>query len=242
MNLVIDIGNSAVKMSIFQNNREIFNDKYFSFELSHIVKIKQQFPDIKHTILSSVLKSGYEEDILKIFENTLILNETTRLPVKTEYKTPETLGKDRIAAVTGAHTLYPDRNKLVIDAGTAITYDFIDKNGIYAGGNISPGLKMRYKALHNFTNRLPLIDYSNDIDLTGKTTREAINNGVVFGMIYEIQGYISAYMEKYKDLTIIMTGGDAIYFEEKLKSSIFVIFNLNLLGLNRILEYNVAEE
>ncbi len=138
----------------------------------------------------------------------------------------------------GANYLYPGKNVLVVDAGTAITYDFIDENGEYAGGNISPGIEMRFKALNRFTGRLPLVRQKNPDKLVGQTTEEAILAGVMQGVVFEVEGTIRAFKENYKNLIVIITGGDAIFFDNKLKNYFFVHFNLIAIGLNRILEYN----
>ncbi len=149
------------------------------------------------------------------------------------------MGYDRIAAVTGAHTIYPNNNVLVIDAGTALTYDLVTAEGEYLGGNISPGMNMRFKALNKFTNRLPLLSINDEeIDLLGTSTEKAIKSGVVNGVLMEIEGFISSVSQKFTDLKVVITGGDAFSFEKRLKSSIFVISHLNLIGLNRILDYN----
>ncbi len=154
------------------------------------------------------------------------------------YKTPETLGKDRIAAAVGGFDLYPDTNLLIIDAGTAITYDIVNDKHQFLGGNISPGIEMRFKALHQFTGKLPLVKQQNFGKLYGTSTEEAIRAGVQNGVVFEIDKAIDTFKEFYKNLKVIITGGDAEFFDKKLKNSFFVNFNLTALGLNRILEYN----
>jgi len=140
--------------------------------------------------------------------------------------------------VVGAHNLFPDSNILVIDAGTAITYDLLTAEGTYLGGNISPGIEMRFKALNQFTGKLPKIEKADQNILFGKTTEQAIRAGVQNGVVYEIEGTINSFKDFYKNLKVIITGGDAEFFEKKLKNSFFVSPNLTNLGLNRILEYN----
>lgn len=152
--------------------------------------------------------------------------------------TPETLGKDRLAAVIAASNIFPGSDLLVIDAGTAITYDFINKDREYHGGSISPGINMRFKALNTFTGRLPLIDPEPFDQLIGLNTHEAILSGVMNGARYEMNGIIEDYQLKFPHLKTILTGGDAIYFDKKLKSNIFVSSNLVILGLKLILKYN----
>ena len=169
------------------------------------------------------------------------LDADTPLPVKIEYGTPETLGRDRIAGVVGAFYEKPDCNVLIIDAGTAITYDLLLKPGIFAGGNIAPGVKMRLKALHHFTGKLPLIEKIGDFPLMGTNTETAIRAGVIQGILFEIEGYIRKLKTVYPDLFIFLTGGDAFLLAEKLKTPIFVDKNIVLKGLNRILYYNAEK-
>jgi type III pantothenate kinase len=160
------------------------------------------------------------------------------LPVVIDYHTPDTLGTDRIAAVVAAHNLYPDKNILVVETGTCITYDFIDAEGIYRGGSISPGLGLRFSALHNFTDKLPLIEPVKDAILIGKSTESSIQSGVINGLIAEVQGIISMYENNYEDLTIILSGGNLDYFDKILKNNIFAVPNIVLTGLNIILDFN----
>ena len=242
MNLVIDIGNTLTKYSVFINGEEIFLDKTEGFSVEKLNEILLCYTDIKAGIVSSV--GNIEIDAIeKLFKDKyfMVLNDKTILPLKINYSTPSTLGKDRIAAAVGANALFPGNNILIIDAGTAITYDFVSAEGNYEGGNISPGLNTRFKSLHHFTRKLPMVSAKEPYVLTGKSTDQAISSGVMFGMIYEILGYIHEYDKIYENLRIILTGGDAYYFEKKLKNSIFVILNLNMIGLNRILELYVVK-
>jgi type III pantothenate kinase len=171
----------------------------------------------------------------------LWLDETVPVPVRIEYETVKTLGKDRIAAVAGAGYLQPGQNLLVIDAGTAITYELVEAAGIYKGGNISPGLTTRFRSLNRFTKQLPLVQEQAQVPLIGTSTESAILAGVVNGITFEMDGYIDALKVKYNDIYVYLTGGHAFYFENRLKNRIFVAPNLVLLGLNRILEYNAAK-
>jgi type III pantothenate kinase len=168
----------------------------------------------------------------------IILNAETPLPIKLNYLTPKTLGADRIAAVVGAHSLHPQKNILVIETGTCITYDFIDADGIYQGGGISPGIHLRFSALHNFTEKLPLVTAIGDAALIGKSTESSIQSGVINGIIAELQGIISSYESNYENLTVILSGGDLEYFDKNLKNNIFAVPNIVLTGLNIILELN----
>ena len=134
--------------------------------------------------------------------------------------------------------MFPSTNNLIFDFGTAITIDFINANNQYLGGNISPGLNTRFKALHHYTGKLPLIEKNEHFEMTGKTTEEAIISGVQKGIVYEIEGYIREMQSSFANLNVIFTGGDAFFFEKKVKNSIFVEPMLVFFGLNRILEYN----
>ncbi len=239
INIAIDRGNSYIKLGVFKDNDLItFENIDYNFDI--IKKLLDKFnPD--NLIISSVVSDNYNlTDFLNKKVNKIIfLDHTTPLPVVNHYKTPETLGKDRLAAVVGAQFLFPEENILIIDAGTAITYDLL-LNGIdYIGGDISPGINMRIKALNQFTSRLPLVNKSNDICFPGKNTIEAISSGTYNGMIFEIEGYRTVCNNKYGSVKTIITGGDALFFEKNLKKPIFADQNLVLKGLNRIMEYNV---
>jgi len=235
MNLIIDFGNTRTKAAIFSENKLIIKEDNADIALIKQLKSTHQ-PD--HTIISSVSIS--EEEVRSHFgEEAIVLNHQLPLPFSLLYKTPETLGLDRIAAVAGAKFLQPDKNCLVIDAGTCITYDLLDEKGVHHGGGISPGIKMRFKALNTFTANLPLVEHSENTSLVGQTTKESIESGVIYGIIGEINEIIRMYNHKFADLQIIMCGGDSKFFEKKLKANIFASPELVLTGLNRILLYNV---
>ncbi len=240
MNLVIDIGNTRTKFSVFNRGEVLTTVPVDEFKSSHIDILQNQYPELQKAILSSVKKYSEElkETLQNKFMNFIELDEKTPLPIENCYQTKNTLGKDRIAAVVGAFDLYPNQNLLVIDAGTAVTIDFINENGQYLGGNISPGIQMRLKALNQFTDRLPLVEPREWNKLYGTTTEEAILSGVLNGVVFEVDKTIDTFKEFYKNLKVIITGGDTEFFDKKLKNSFFVNFNLLALGLNRILEYN----
>ena len=206
--------------------------------------LKEEHPQLNKAILSAV--KVVDQEIIQFlsgnFNYFLELDQQTELPIENLYETPETLGKDRIAAAVGANELFPDQNLLIIDAGTAITYDLVSEKNQFIGGNISPGLEMRFKALNQFTGKLPLINYSDEFQLIGRNTTDAIRAGVQNGMRYEIDQTIAIFNRNYQNLQIIMTGGDSNFFDKKLNYSIFVHFNLTLIGLNRILEYNAKKK
>lgn len=193
-------------------------------------------------IISSVveLPERFIQELSGKVKKVLIFSPALKLPLQNMYKTPETLGNDRISAAVGAHKLYPGKNLLVIDAGTCVKYDFVNASGQYIGGAISPGLRMRLEGLHRFTGRLPLLELEQQEALTGQDTKTSIMSGVVNGCAAEIDGIIGRYRQQYSDLTVILTGGDANFLEGKLKNSIFVSPNIVLLGLNEILNYNVS--
>ncbi len=242
MNLVIDIGNTQTKAALFDGGEiveTIFAQSFDSFELK---KLKESYPRINQAILSSV--ADIDEDLIVSLENEckyfLKFNHQTPVPIGNLYESKSTLGLDRLAAAVGGSTLFPEEELMIIDAGTAITYDLIDKCNNFLGGNISPGLKMRFKALHKFTSKLPEVISQENWPEYGKNTEEAIRAGVQQGMILEIDGTISQIHERWPGCKVLLTGGDSLFFEKKLKNTIFVKFELTLIGLNRILEFNAT--
>lgn len=240
MNLIIDVGNTYVKFAVFQHN--ILKDKTIitldTFEPA-FNKIIKSFPTLKRCIISSVGKLK-QHHVTMVEKNltTIVLNQNIKLPFKNHYKTPKTLGVDRMALVCASVQQFPGKNTLIIDAGTCVTYDFINADNEYLGGAISPGIRLRYQALHNLTANLPLLETEMPINITGNSTSSAIHSGVVIGILKEIDGVIAQYQEAYSDLTVILTGGDANFLSKQLKSSIFANSNFLLEGLNFILEHN----
>jgi type III pantothenate kinase len=240
MNLVIDIGNTRTKFSVFNRGEVLITVPVEEFLPEHINVLQNEHPDLKNIILSTVKDYSplLKSELQNKFKYFIELDTNTPLPIENCYKTPETLGKDRIAAAVGGFDLYPNTNLLIIDAGTAITYDIVNDKNQFLGGNISPGIEMRFKALHQFTGKLPLINQQKFDKLYGTTTEDAIRAGVQHGVVFEVDKAIDTFKEFYKNLKVIITGGDADFFDNKLKNSFFVNFNLTALGLNRILEYN----
>ena len=240
MNLVIDIGNTRCKLAVFREGSMIDSRIVISDASDSVQALKEHYPEIQQCIISSVKSDLGKVPITleKLGILYMVLNPTLKFPFSINYLTPQTLGNDRLAAVAGAYTLHPNKDILVIDAGTAITFDLITQKEGYLGGNISPGLEMRYKALHSFTDELPLQSKDNNHELIGRCTKDAITNGVQNGLIFEINGYLTKIGEKYPQLTVLLTGGDSQFFGNKLKKTIFAVPNLTLLGLNLILEYN----
>jgi len=240
MNLIIDVGNTNVKLAVFNQDeiidKHVVKTKYLKTSIKNIIK---EHSALKYAILSSVgkLKESVVDYIMSHFD-TLILNSETNLPFKNLYKTPKTLGVDRIALVCASVKQYPNNNVLIIDAGTCITYDFITNQNKYLGGAISPGIRVRYQSLNNLTANLPLLDKNMPKNIIGNSTENSIHSGVINGILYEIDGVIANYEQKYKDLTVILTGGDAKFLSKQLKSSIFANSNFLLEGLNFILDFN----
>jgi type III pantothenate kinase len=242
MNLCIDQGNSSIKIGVFDKGMPVLFSVYEVLGEMQIRKLFSQFA-IDACIVSSVRKddAGLLLQLGGFCDNIISLSHETLVPVSIGYQTPQTLGRDRLAAVVAAEALYKGRDVLVVDAGTAITYDFLDAGLYYHGGNIAPGVDMRFRALHEFTYQLPLIKPDNDVEELGVDTASAIGAGVLWGMVYEIDGYIDRIKIKYPELLVLLTGGSTFYFVGKLKNPIFAEPNLVLIGLNRILQYNVQK-
>ena len=237
LKLIIDIGNTAVKTALFEDKQMISSAVLNDCTLQNIlVFIGKQ--TISHAIVSSV--KAVDTDIEQIIQHfdAHFLNEKTPLPITIDYKTPNTLGRDRIAAVVGASFLFPKQDVLVLDAGTCLTIDFINKEKVYKGGRISPGIRMRYKALNQFTSNLPLCEFSESSMVLGNDTNSSIISGVQQGMLAEVREIIIVYKMENKDTIIAVTGGDCFFFEKELKSSIFANPFLVMEGLNEILDYN----
>jgi len=239
MKLVIDLGNTLRKLAFFKGDEM---KEFFSFEELDLDKLERMLDEVpvSASILSSVI--NYPErltDILAARSFFIKLSSSTSLPVKLNYDTTETLGKDRMAAAVAGSHLYPDHNVLVITAGTCITYDVVSSDKEYLGGAIAPGIDMRFRALNTFTDHLPLIEKSGESALTGKSTTGSIVSGVQVGAVAEIDGMIKRFRHEYGDLITILSGGDAKYFDKKLKNNIFAVPNIVLTGLNIILDFNV---
>jgi type III pantothenate kinase len=238
MNLAIDVGNTFIKAGIFdQGKMASYHTELTSTELTNLIQLSK--PD--YAIVASVGKmKDFDPDIFPL-KKVVILNSDTKIPIVNLYKTPQTLGMDRIAGAVGASVLFPEWDKLVIDAGTCITYDFTDRKNQYHGGGISPGIDLRFKALNTFTEKLPLVKRHSEVPLIGGNTQESILSGVLNGVLAEVEGIINEYKIKYPQLKIIICGGDYSFFESKIKETIFAVPELVVIGLNRILEYNVSE-
>lgn len=243
MNLVADIGNSRAKIALFSGGKLVESMTIDELSVDQLIVVKERFPALDKAILSAV--STVHPDILSWLKHSfpyfMELNNQTPVPIRNNYLTPETLGMDRLAAAIGAQELFPGKDLVVIDTGTALTIDLVEGNGTFKGGNISPGLRSRFRALNEFTQNLPLVSATEEELLIGRTTEEAIRTGVVNGMALEIDGMIDLLQKLYSELQPVLTGGDALFFERRLKNRIFVKSEITLIGLNRILEYNVEK-
>ena len=240
MLLAIDVGNSRIKVAVFEHNNPI---EIFVFDSDEAVKnfknILKKYPKTQKALLSSVGK--LDDATEKLIQNSLkteIITHQTTFPFTNNYATPATLGIDRLVLAAGAVLLYPKQNRLVIDAGTCITYDFIAANDDYLGGAISPGITIRYKSLNNFTAKLPLLEKKETENFIGNSTENSIHSGIINGVCYEIDGFISRYSDKFQDLTIILTGGDAVFLAKRLKNTIFANSNFLLESLNLLSLYS----
>jgi type III pantothenate kinase len=209
MNFIIDTGNTLTKLALYQGREMVAYSSFPGIDIEHIRQFCDANTLINNVIISTVKEYPSEIDsFISQQYTTIFFSHETPVPVVNNYGTPETLGKDRLAGVIGARQLLPASDILVIDAGTAITYDLINAEGQYLGGGISPGIAMRYKALHTFTGRLPLLDYYDDAQLIGEDTASSIHSGVLNGALAEMDGIIKGYQLLYPGLKIILTGGD----------------------------------
>ena len=250
MKLAIDYGNTMVKIGVFQGQQLIGLDSFRSLTEDHLEHLFDHYKNstkessqIKYSIISSVI--SYPKKIREFLESRtefVELSHNTPIPLIIRYSTPETLGNDRIALTVGASHVYPENDVLIIDAGTCITYDFVNKDGEYFGGAISAGITMRFKALNTFTGKLPLVSDIEKAELIGNSTINSIKSGVLNGVIAEVDGIIDRYKEKFPNLKVVFTGGNLNYFDKSLKNNIFANSNLLLDGLNVILDYNVEDK
>ncbi|HHB77918.1 MAG TPA: type III pantothenate kinase [Saprospiraceae bacterium] len=237
MLLAIDIGNTSVKYGIFDRKGELLWQDVLS-EASIPSRIIKKY-SVKSVIYSA---TGNISDVImaqiKGFEHQLELTHKTPIPIQSKYTTPQTLGRDRMAAVCGAHWLLPGQNLLIVDAGTCLTYEVLSEDGTYLGGNIAPGLKMRLQAMHEFTAKLPIVSLSLPKELIGTSTKTALQNGAVRGSLMEITDFRRRIQLKMGQTSTILTGGDAIFLAKNLKFKTFVHQNLVLTGLYSIYAYN----
>jgi type III pantothenate kinase len=236
--LCIDVGNTRTKINIFENDEVIFSWISNSLEASTLTRFIKTYQIKVCGICQSGLAPNSAVNTISSQIKVLHLDHTTKIPISNLYKTPSSLGKDRLAAAIGVTTIFPNENSIIVNAGTCITFDFLDSQKNYHGGNISPGITMRLQAMNKFTSRLPYVPPKYNDDLLGKSTEEALQNGAVKGAIYEFETFISHVQEKYGLSRVIVSGGDAQYFENQRKFSIFAVPNLVLIGLNETLKFN----
>lgn len=241
MNLVIDIGNTVTKLAVFSSEEICFNKNYDSLTIVDIQELMNKF-NIVNSIISEVKSFDSQvEELLAQHTKLIKLTPELKFPFKNLYRTPQTLGKDRYALVAAASGL--NINVLIIDAGTCVTYDFLDEHKNYHGGAISPGLNMRLKALKQFTGKLPEIEMNEQEQpqLIGDSTENSIKSGVFNGLKQELQGVINQYLQQYKTLKIVLTGGNIERFDLEPKNRIFADKFFVLKGLNEILKLNAKD-
>jgi type III pantothenate kinase len=244
MILTIDIGNSRIKAAVFENDGLIEHFIYPEADLNKsILNTIEKFNFITDLVVCSVGNVAIAP-FLKL-QNTVkihFIDHNTRFPFKNLYATPLTLGIDRMVLSAGAVLQFPKKNRLIIDVGTCVTYDFVDEFDNYLGGAISPGFKLRYKSLNDYTAKLPLLSLENPQTFIGNDTNSAINSGIVCGLVYEIDGFIEDYKAKYSNFIIILTGGDSDFLAKRLKNTIFANSNFLLEGLNHTFQYKIKND
>ena len=240
MVLAIDIGNTRIKAAVFKESTLIdvlfFEQKEFNSTVDFILNKFEKITTMVIASVGNLEKSDFLEYSSKI--TLFFVSHTDKFPFQNLYQTPETLGIDRMILAAGAVLQFPNQNRLVIDAGTCITYDFIDVANNYFGGAISPGIKLRYEALHHYTAKLPVLSRKYPENFIGNSTHDSIHSGVVQGVIHEIDGFIEQYKDQYAKFIIILTGGDAEFLAERLKNTIFANSNFLLESLNQTFQYN----
>ena len=243
MNLVVDIGNTLIKVAVVEGDEVVFMQHAESIEAVNLSALMLRFPHLKRAIVAST--AFPTADVAMLLRHSgfdvLEMTSTTPTPIGNAYRSPETLGVDRLAAAVAAVEVMGCRDCLVVDFGTAITIDLVEE-GIYRGGNISPGVRTRFRALHDYTGRLPECSATDEVVEYGTSTSQAIEQGVMQGITYEIEGYISHFSAQNVKISLIFTGGDAKYFVKRIKNAIFAKCELVICGLNRILEYNASIE
>ena len=243
MNLVVDFGNTLVKLAVFDKGELVAQRCMERLHPSVLEELLSEWP-VRRAVVAST--RGEVDDVAAMLRRRvdylLEFTSQTSVPIGNAYLTPETLGRDRLAAAVGATVLYPGENVLIVDFGTAVTIDLVTADNTFRGGCISPGVTMRFRALHDYTAALPLCGPAEDERLQGLATEDAVRLGVMNSLTFEIEGYMARMEKKIDDLCVIFTGGDAKYFAKRIKNTIFANCNLVFCGLDRILEYNASEE
>ena len=239
MNLIVDIGNSFIKLAIYKQGELLVVQRYKKVLVKDIKALYYKYP-FKRSIVSSVRKKRpYFLSYLEKHHQLLTLSHKTPVPIDNAYGTPKTLGLDRLAVMVAAAVTYPGKSALVIDIGTCMTYDYLKDGKTYLGGNIAPGVELRLRAMHHFTSALPLVSRKWNEEQLGSSTKSALQNGAIWGIKLEIESFIKTLTKKRGQMTVILTGGDATYFGERIDSKIYVERNFLLKGLNAILEHNL---
>jgi type III pantothenate kinase len=231
--LIVDAGNTRIKAAHFFEG-QIIDIKRFKINQAEEFRSYAHKINPKNIFVSSVLQVEALTNFLGESQNVIHFKHDLKLPVHIKYQTPETLGLDRLANAAAMQSLYPTGCKLAIDLGTCIKFDFVDEHGNYLGGSISPGLNMRYAALHEFTGKLPFLHFEEQKSYLGFNSSQSIHAGVIHGIQGELNHFISSYLQDYQGLTFFVTGGDAKFFDFPRKSNIFADENLTLTGLYKI--------
>jgi len=244
MILTIDVGNTRIKGAVFEGDILLENFVFMKTEVQkNIQNILKKYQKTTHLVVASV--GDVEKQSFLEFSSILnihFISHKDLFPFINRYETPHTLGIDRMVLAAGATLQFPNQNRLIVDAGTCVTYDFVDQNDNYLGGAIAPGLRLRYEALHDFTAKLPLLTLENPKHFIGKSTSESIHSGVVNGLVYEIDGFINQYKSQYSNFIIILTGGDAEFLANRLKNTIFANSNFLLESLNQTFQYKIKND
>lgn len=241
MRLAVDIGNTRIKYAVYENDTVLDYGVFDRTRLEEAVwELLEKNPGVTEIAVASVGSLGHQA--FEVFQNKVPLRFVAhgqRFPFENAYATPHTLGIDRMVLASGAVLAYPGVNRLVIDAGTCVTYDFVDDKDVYHGGAISPGIRLRYEALHHYTAKLPLLEKAEPEDLVGSSTAQSIHSGVINGLACEIDGFIDAYRARHSNFIIILTGGDGDFLAKRLKNTIFAHSNFLLESLNQTIQYQI---
>ncbi len=244
MILTIDVGNTRIKGAVFEGNNALEYCVFLKEEIQKKIEIiLKKYEKITHLVVASV--GEFDKRFFLAFENDLIVwfvSHEDSFPFSNNYTTPKTLGIDRMVLAAGATLEFQNQNRLIIDAGTCVTYDFVNQDNVYQGGAISPGLRLRYEALHNYTEKLPLLKVEIPNHFIGDSTAESIHSGIVNGLVYEIDGFINQYRALSSNFIIILTGGDTDFLAKRLKNTIFANSNFLLESLNQIFQYKIKND
>jgi type III pantothenate kinase len=241
MILAVDVGNTRIKAAVFEGNTLLESFVFLKTALEKSIQyILEKYKNTSDIVVASV--SDVEKQAFFSFENAVnihFVSHKDAFPFVNRYETPQTLGIDRMVLAAGATLQFPNQNRLVIDAGTCVTFDCIDENDNYLGGAISPGLRLRYESLHHYTAKLPLLTLEKPKDFIGKSTSESIHSGVVNGLVYEIDGFVEEFKAQYSKFIILLTGGDSEFLAKRLKNTIFANSNFLLESLNQTFQYKI---